>query len=53
MSDELKKVKLAAIAGASMALRYRDKNPHASEQEIMQHVSSNMRELVSNLDKQD
>lgn len=45
-------LKMAIIAGASKALKYRDRNPHASEQEIIQHVNDIADELVGNIEEE-
>ncbi len=42
---------MAIIAGASKALKYRDRNPNASEQEVIQHVNDIADELVENIEE--
>ena len=34
------------IAGAAAALNYKDKNPHATESEIMSYVTREMKEMI-------
>ena len=41
---------MALIAGASHALKYKRQNPHASEQEIVQHVIQTSDEILGNMD---
>jgi hypothetical protein len=52
MSDESERVKMAAISGASHALKFREQNPHATEAEVLQHVSTNMDEILEKIDKE-
>ena len=37
------------IAGAAAALNYKDKNPHATESEIMSHVTREMKEMIKEI----
>lgn len=48
--DENKQLRMAIIAGASHALRYKDQNPRAHSDEIIQHVTENVAEILSNID---
>ena len=41
------------IAGASIALNYKNKNPHASESEIMSHITREMKKSISNITEGD
>ena len=43
------KVKLALIAGASKALEYKQRNPTASEAEILQYISNKTPDIIANL----
>ena len=43
---------MAIIAGAARALDYKERNPRASEQEVVQHVTSQAEEILSNIDKE-
>ena len=45
MKDE-GKIKMAIIAGASSALKYKEKNPRASDQEIIRHVNQEASSIV-------
>ena len=47
------KIKMAIIAGASHALRYSQKNPRAQEQEILQHISANIDQILEHVDNPD
>jgi hypothetical protein len=42
--------RMAVIAGAASALRYKEKNPRASEQEVIQHVTNNAEDILERID---
>ena len=44
------KMKIAVIAGASHALKYKQRHPNASDQEILQFVSQEMNKIIDNID---
>ena len=50
--DEQKRVKMAIIAGAAHAIRFKEKNWRASEQEVIKQVSDNIDEILINIDKE-
>lgn len=50
MNDEVKRLRMAVIAGAAKAARYKEKNPRASESEIIQHITENAEEIIENID---
>jgi len=50
MPEEEKKTRMAVIAGAASALRYKDKHPDASEQEVIQHVTNNAEDILDKID---
>ena len=52
MAEE-KRIKLAVVAGASEALKYKEKNPRATEQEIIQNLTNRMSEIVRKLDNEE
>jgi len=52
MEDEIKKIKMAIISGASHAIRYKEENPRASESEVIQHVSNKAGEILGKLDEE-
>ena len=39
-------LKMAVIAGASHALKFKEQNPRASDNEIMQHVADKVEKIV-------
>jgi hypothetical protein len=45
-----KRVKMALIAGASQALEYKRRNPKASDEEAIQHVSRQADKIADKLD---
>lgn len=45
------KVKMAVIAGASYALRYKERKPSASESEVMSYVTKNMEKIVGDIEE--
>ena len=46
------KIKLAVIAGASEALKLRNKKLRASDVEILQDISENMEEIIQKIDEE-
>jgi hypothetical protein len=44
------KMRMAVIAGADAALKYKQKKPSASDMEVMKHVTENAGDLVRNID---
>jgi len=51
--DENYKLKMAAIAGASRALKFAHKNPRANEDEVLRHVTENLQEIIKKIDSED
>ncbi len=45
------KVKMAVIAGAAQAIRYKEENPRASESEIMGYVTKRMESIIRDLEE--
>jgi len=43
-------LKMAIIAGAAHAMKYKTQNPNASESEVLKHVNSEIREILRNID---
>jgi hypothetical protein len=43
---------MAAISGASHALKYKQQNPNASESEILQYISQDMDEILDKMDEE-
>ncbi len=50
--EENHRLKMAIISGASHALEYKEKNPRASTEEIIQHITENAEEIVENIDEE-
>ena len=50
MKDEQKRLKMAVIAGASHALKFKEKNWKASEDEVIRHVSERVEEILEKID---
>ncbi len=48
--DDTRQLRMAIIAGASHALKFKDQNPRAQSDEIIQHVTENVREILDNID---
>jgi len=53
MVDVKKKLKMAIISGASHALKFKRENPHANEDEIIQHVNRESNNIVNKLDSEE
>ena len=52
MEEEEKRVrKMIAISAAAKAIRYKEKNPKASEEEVIQHVTDNADEIIDKVDE--
>ncbi len=45
-----KQLKMAVIAGASHALKYKEKNFRATEEEVLQHISKNTDKIIKQMD---
>jgi hypothetical protein len=45
------KIKMAVIAGASYALKYQERNPGASDSQVMNHVSENLGRILSDIEE--
>ncbi|MBS3071967.1 hypothetical protein J4408_03175 [Candidatus Pacearchaeota archaeon] len=50
--EEEKRLKLAIIAGAAQALKFKAKNRKATDQEIIQHISDNVSKMLEEVDKE-
>ena len=44
------KVKMAVIAGASYAMKHKEKNPRASESETMSYVTRNIDKIIKDIE---
>ena len=45
-----KRVKMAIIAGASKALKYKEKNPHASEAQVLEVIHREIDSIANKID---
>ena len=49
--DEIeKRLRMAIIVGATKAIQYKERNPRASEHEIIQHISRTANEILDGID---
>jgi hypothetical protein len=42
-------MKVAIITGASKAIEFKEKNPYATEKEILMHINSKMKEILDKI----
>ena len=49
--DEKSRLKMAIIAGASHAVKYKAGHPKAQDQEVIQHVTSEVDEILAKIDE--
>ena len=45
-----KELLMAIISGASHAIRFKEKNPKATEEEVIKHISKKAPEILNKLD---
>jgi len=50
MEEEEERMVRAVIAGASEALKYKDKHPKAFNEEVLKHVTLNAKKIAKNVD---
>lgn len=50
MVNEKKRLKMALIAGAAYALKFKTKHSNSSDKETIQHVSRESNEILKKLD---
>lgn len=43
-------LKMAVISGASHALKFKDKNPRASNHEIIQHITESLSDIIRKIE---
>ncbi len=48
--DDKKRLKMAIIAGAAEAFKYKEKNWKATEEEVLQHITDNVQAILGNID---
>ena len=51
--DEEKRMKMAIIAGASHALKFKQKNARVSDEETIQHVSNEVDAILRKIDEEE
>ncbi len=49
----MQELKMAAIAGASHALKYKEKHRGSSDEEAIRAVSKDVREILDKIDEED
>jgi hypothetical protein len=52
MADR-KRMKMAIIAGASHAIKFREQNPEANGDQIIQHITKNAENILKNIDEEE
>jgi hypothetical protein len=50
MEEEERRFQMAIIAGAAKAVDFKEQNPKALREEIMQHVTENAKEILEKID---
>lgn len=50
MSYEKHKLEIAIVSGASHALEYKKKNPNASDEEALRHVTNNAAKILEKME---
>lgn len=53
MIEDEKKMKMAIIAGASHALKYKSENPEANDEEAIGHVAREANKIISKIDTEE
>jgi len=52
MEEEEKRVrKMIAISASAKAIRFKEKNPKASEEEVIQYITNNVDEIIDKVDE--
>ena len=49
--EEENRLKMAVIAGASHALRFKEANPRATDQEIIKQITAEVKKIIKNMDE--
>ena len=52
MDENNKKIRMAIIAGAARAIRFKMKNFRATENEVIQHITDSMDEILEKIDEE-
>lgn len=50
MAREDARLKMAIIAGASRAMKFKEENWKATPEEVLRHVSANMEDILEKID---
>ncbi len=45
-------LKMAIVAGAANALKYKEQHPHADESEVMGNITTNINKIIDGLDEE-
>ena len=51
MEQDKKRLKMAIISGASHAIRFKEKSPRASEDEVIRHVTKEVDNILEKIDE--
>jgi len=51
MVDKNQKIKMGIISGASHAIRYKEANPRATEDDVVRYIYSNINQILSKIDQ--
>jgi hypothetical protein len=51
MEEEENRLRLAVIAGAAKAARFKEENPNAPEDKVIQYVTENAQDILSKIDE--
>lgn len=52
MKEETKKLKMAVISGAAHAIRHKMRNPSATEEEVIRHVTDEAKKILEKIDEE-
>jgi hypothetical protein len=50
MDDEERRLRMAVIAGAAQAIRFKEKNPRSQEDEVIRHITEKAKEILEKID---
>ena len=50
MEEDEARLRMAAISGAAKAARYKEENKFATEEQVIQHVTDNVEEIIKKID---
>jgi hypothetical protein len=48
--QDTQKLTMAAISGAAHAMQFKEKNPKATEQEVIKHITENAESILEKID---